>query len=54
VLSLLALKLIGRRRVSHVDDVAVDPGLATFAGLSSLPKATALGTYSYRLSRGHD
>jgi len=54
VLSLLALKLIGRRRVSHVDDVAVDRGLATFAGLASLPKATALGTYSYRLSRAHD
>ncbi|MGH9040424.1 MAG: hypothetical protein ACRDZ3_09345 [Acidimicrobiia bacterium] len=54
VLSLLALKAIGRRRVSHVDDVAVDAGLATFAGLESLPKATALGTYSYRLSRAHD
>src|SRR6266567_6463906 len=54
VLSLLALKAIGGRRVSHVDDVAVDAGLATFAGLESLPKATALGTYSYRLSRAHD
>jgi hypothetical protein len=54
VLSLLALKAIGRRRVSHVDDVAVDAGLALFAGLESLPKATALGTYSYRLSRTHD
>src|SRR6266545_376925 len=32
-LSLLALKAIGRRRVSHVDDVATDPALATFAGL---------------------
>lgn len=51
VLSLLALKAIGTRRVSHVDDVAVDAGLAIFAGLESLPKATALGTYSYRLSR---
>lgn len=51
MLSLLALKMIGRRRVSHVDDVAADAGLATFAGLESLPKATALGTYSYRLSR---
>jgi len=50
-LSLLALKLVGQRRVSHVDDVAVDAGLATFAALESLPKATALGTYSYRLSR---
>ncbi len=53
VLSLLALKMIGRRRVSHVDDVAVDAGLAVFAGLESLPNATALGTYSYRLSRDH-
>src|SRR6266540_2427381 len=53
-LSLLALKAIGRRRVSHVDDVATDPALATFAGLESLPKATALGTYSYRLARRHD
>src|SRR5215207_819521 len=52
-LSLLALKAIGRRRVSHVDDVATDPALATFAGLESLPKATALGTYSYRLARRH-
>lgn len=54
VLSLLALKAIGRRRVSHVDDVCTDPALATFAGMESLPKATALGTYSYRLSRAHD
>lgn len=53
-LSLLALKLIGQRRVSHVDDVATDAGLAAFAGLESLPKATALGTYSYRLSRARN
>jgi hypothetical protein len=53
VLSLLALKMIGQRRVSHVDDVAVDASLSVFAGLESLPKATALGTYSYRLSRAH-
>ena len=43
VLSLLAVKAIGRRRVSHVDDVCVDPGLAAFAGLESLPKASSLG-----------
>lgn len=54
VLSLLALKMINQRRVSHVDDVACDPALATFAGLETLPKATALGTYSYRLARRHD
>ncbi|HEX5879328.1 MAG TPA: transposase [Actinomycetota bacterium] len=49
VLSLLALKLTGTRRVSHVEELATDPGAALFAGLSSLPKATALTTYSYRL-----
>jgi transposase len=49
VLSLLALKLTATRRVSHVDDLATDPGAALFAGLTSLPKATALTTYSYRL-----
>lgn len=48
ILALLALKLIGIRRVSHVDDLATDWGAALFAGLSSLPKATALTTYSYR------
>src|SRR6266508_2877854 len=36
-----------RRRRRH------RPALATFAGLESLPKATALGTYSYRLARRH-
>ncbi|MGC1211616.1 MAG: transposase [Micromonospora sp.] len=48
VLSLLALKLVGIRRVSHVDDLAADPGAGLFAGLTALPKATALSTYSYR------
>jgi hypothetical protein len=50
ILSLLALKLIGVRRVSHVDDLAADTGPGLFAGLVALPKATALNTYSYRLS----
>lgn len=54
VLSLLALKAIGRRRVSHVDDVCTDPALAAFAGLESLPKASSLGSYSYRLKRADD
>ncbi len=49
LLSLLALKLTGTRRVSHVEELATDPAAALFAGLSSLPKATALSTYSYRL-----
>jgi transposase len=50
VLSLLALKLTGTRRVSHVDDLAADPAAGLFAGLVALPKATALTTYSYRLT----
>jgi hypothetical protein len=50
VLSLLALKLVGVRRVSHVDDLAADPAAGLFAGLVALPKATALTTYSYRLT----
>jgi hypothetical protein len=49
VLSLLALKLTSTRRVSHVYDIAADPGAALFATLTALPKATALTTYSYRL-----
>lgn len=50
IASLLALKLVGLRRVSHVDELAADPGAALFAGLTALPKATALTTYSYRLA----
>jgi hypothetical protein len=49
VLSLLALKLTSTRRISHVYDIAADPGAALFAGLTALPKATALTTYSCRL-----
>jgi Transposase DDE domain group 1/Helix-turn-helix domain len=50
VLSLLALKLASIRRTSHVEDLATDHGAALFAGLSSLPKTTALTSYSYKLS----
>jgi transposase len=53
LLSLLALKLTRTRRVSHVDDLLLaDPAAALFAGLSSLPKKTALTEYSYRT--GHE
>jgi hypothetical protein len=50
VLSLLALKLASIRRTSHVEDLATDHGAALFTGLSSLPKTTALTSYSYKLS----
>lgn len=51
LLALLALKLLGKERVSHVMDLCHDPGAALFAGLNALPKTTALTTYSYRLTR---
>jgi hypothetical protein len=53
LLSLLALKLTATRRVSHVDDLLTDPAPALLAGLSVLPKKTALTDYSYRLSHDH-
>ena len=51
VLSLLALKLLGRERYSHVMDCCHDLGLGLFAGLNAIPKTTALTTYSYRIVR---
>jgi len=51
VLSLLALKLSGRRRRSHVQGVVHDPALGLFAGLNVLPKTWHLTTYSYRTKR---
>jgi len=53
ILALLALKLTGTRRVSHVDDLLHDPAAGLFAGLGVLPKKTALTDYSYRLSHDH-
>jgi transposase len=52
ICALLALKLTGTRRVSHVDDLLGDPAAGLLAGLGVLPKKTALTDYSYRL--GHD
>jgi transposase-like protein len=53
LLSLLALKLTGTRRVSHVDDLLDDPAAALLAGLAILPKKSALTSYSYRLTHDH-
>jgi hypothetical protein len=51
VLALLALKLAGRRRRSHVTDVVHDRSLGLLCGLNVLPKAWHLTTYSYRTRR---
>ena len=48
-LSFLALKLIGKERVSQVNDLSFDEGMGLFAGLNVLPKCTAISDYSYRL-----
>lgn len=51
VFSMLALKLIGKERLSQISDFNFDKGLGLFAGLNVLPKSTAISTYSYRLSK---
>jgi transposase len=49
--SLLLLKLARRARTSHADQLASDPGLGLSLGLTALPKATHLTSYSYRVRR---
>lgn len=48
LMSFVALKLIGKERLSHVADLNFDYGLGTFAGLNILPKVAAITQYSYR------
>ncbi len=50
VRSLLALKLIGKERKSHVMDLVFDEGIALFAGLNVVPKRSYLAAYSSRVS----
>lgn len=50
-LSLLALKLIDKERISHVDDLCLDEGAGLFAGLNVLPKSSSLSSYSYSIER---
>jgi transposase len=48
VRSLLALKLFGNARYSHVMSYVLDEGLALFAGLNVIPKRSFLTEYSCR------
>ena len=48
--SLLALKLFGSARHSHVMSDVLDEGLALFAGLNAIPKRSYLTEYSCRIS----
>jgi hypothetical protein len=49
VRSLLALKLFGSARHSHVMSHVLDEGLALFAGLNAIPKRSFLTEYSCRI-----
>ena len=49
VRSLLALKLLGTERKSHVMDLVFDPAIAVFAGLNVVPKRSYLAAYSSRV-----
>src|ERR1700727_2718639 len=51
VRTLLALKLIGTERKSHVMDLVEDQGIALFAGLNVVPKRSYLAAYSSRVDR---
>src|SRR5262249_14284143 len=51
ILALLAGKLLGKRRISHISDLCNDEGAGLFAGLNTLPKATFATDYSYRTER---
>jgi transposase len=50
VRSLLALKLFGNARHSHVMSSVLDEGLALFAGLNEIPKRSFLTEYSCRIA----
>ena len=47
--SLLALKLLGKERKSHVMDLVFDQAIALFAGLNCVPKRSYLSEYSSRV-----
>jgi len=49
-LSMLLLKLLGSRRLTHIGSYDQEPGLGIFAGLNVLPKPTYINTYSCRCS----
>ena len=51
LLSLLALKLLRKERLSHIDDYEVDQALGLFAGLNVFPKKSFAADYSYRTTR---
>jgi transposase len=51
LLALLLPKLLGHRRISHINDLCTDEGAGLWAGLNVLPKTTYATDYSYRTDR---
>jgi len=51
ILSFLFLKLIDKKRLSHVRQLSLDRGAGLFAGLNVLPKSSCLSSYSYKTTR---
>ncbi len=51
ILSFLFLKLIDKKRLSHVEQLSLDKGAGLFAGLNVLPKNSSLSSYSYQTTR---
>jgi hypothetical protein len=51
ILALLSAKLLGKRRISHINDLCNDEGTGLFSGLNVLPKTTFATDYSYRVER---
>jgi hypothetical protein len=49
--TLLLAKCARKARTHHIDSLTDDVGLALMLGLTALPKATHLGSYSYRVRR---
>ena len=47
--ALLALKLLGKERTSHVMELVADEGIAVFAGLNVVPKRSYLAAYSSQI-----
>jgi hypothetical protein len=47
--TLLLAKCARKARIHHIDALVDDAGLALALGLTALPKATHLGSYSYRV-----
>ena len=52
ILALLTAKLLGKRRISHINDLCTEEGAGLFSGLNVLPKTTFATDYSYRTDRG--